>query len=205
MAEIRSKTSEIPSHAGARSRAGGSRRNAGGARPGAARGARWVMFQTFPQAERLAAQELTREGYRTYLPLIADRQQDAVIKSMWHLILVCRFPGIGFVELGSTDPWLPIRETSGVSGLSLSETGRPSPIPVGEIERHMADDEELCDLTRDVHQELPARARVTIEGSALTGCQGIVVACNGLVTTADVEVFGRRRLTRVARSMVVVG
>ena len=78
------------------------------------------------------------------------------------------------------------------------------PLPVGEIEEQMADDAELCDLTRDVHQELPARARVTIEDGALTGCQGIVLACNGLVTTLDVEVFGRRRLTRVARSMVVL-
>lgn len=205
----RPKTSKF-THGGARANSGGLRHPCGG-RPRKIvasppqeswTGPRWVVYQTFPQAERLAAHELTREGYRTYLPLIADRRRDPVIKSLWHRVLVSRFPGYGFVELGPTDPWLPVKKTSGVSAVLLT-AGKPAPVPIGEVERHMADDEELCDLARDEMPELIAGTSVRIEGGAYIGHSGIVLACNGLVTIIDVEMFGRPVPAKIARSMVL--
>lgn len=209
-------------HGGPRENSGGARPNSGGRRRGAGRprkeepeqriiaslppemwsGPRWVVYQTFPQAERLAAHELTREGYRTYLPLIADRRRDPVIKSMWHRILVPRFVGYSFVELGPTDPWLPVKNTSGVSSVLLIG-GKPAPVPSGEVEKHMADDGELCNLAREELPELEAGTSVKIEAGAYTGNSGIVISCNGLVTVIEVEAFGRPVPAKIARSMVV--
>jgi hypothetical protein len=90
---------------------------------------RWHVYQTRPQAERLAAEDLTRSGYRGYAPLIAVRKQDAVIRSLFHKIRVARFPGYGFVELSPGDPWHPILEAAGVARTLRGPDGRPARIP----------------------------------------------------------------------------
>jgi hypothetical protein len=153
---------------------GGPRANAGGARPGAGRPykiqpppvisvePRWCVYQTHPQAERIAAEDLTRIGYRGYAPLIAVRRQDRVIRSLFHKLRVPRFPGYGFVQLAPGDPWQPILEADGVSRLLRDVYGRPARLPVGSIEAHMLDDERLCDLTRETMPTMRKGVRVTI-------------------------------------------
>jgi transcription antitermination factor NusG len=168
-------------------------RGHGGSRPGAGRprkihqapavvipGApRWCVYQTHPQAERLAAADLTRTGYHGYAPLIAVRRQDVVIRSLFHKVRVARFPGYGFVELAPGEPWLPILEAAGVARILRSPDGRPARVPVGEIERHLLDDERLCDLQRETMPPLPAGNRVTILHGALTSFEGFVIECDG--------------------------
>lgn len=185
---------------------GGARANSGGVRPGAGRpwkvpsasmiavlptASRWCVYQTHPQAERLAAADLTRTGYHGYAPLIAVRRQDAVIRSLFHKVRVPRFPGYGFVELGPGDPWLPILEAAGVARILRGLDGRPARVPVGEIESHMLDDERLCDLKRETLPPFSVGARVNILDGALTSREGCVVECDGFATMVEVEMFGR--------------
>jgi transcription antitermination factor NusG len=202
-------------HGGLRENSGGARENSGGARPGAGRprnpvplvepiGTRWYVYQTHPQAERLAASELTRAGYRSYAPMIAVRRQDPVIPSMFHKILVSRFTGYGFVELGPTEPWLPILEEPGIARMLLDSSGRhPSPVGVGIVELHQADDDRLCDLARETMPCLEVGTRVTVIDGAMTSFGGPVLECDGLVTMVEVNLFGRLIPTGFARSSVV--
>src|SRR5882672_2996490 len=97
---------------------------------------RWFVYQCHPQAERLATHEITLAGYRAYLPLIATRRRDRVIPTMFHRVLVTRFPGYGFVELAPHDPWVPICDMPGVVAILRGGDGRPCPVRSGEVELH---------------------------------------------------------------------
>ena len=201
---------------GARANSGGARDNAGGTRAGAGRpfktpdepaivipmGSRWCVYQTHPQAERLAAEDLTRTGYHGYAPLIAIRRQDAVIRSLFHKIRVPRFPGYGFVELGAGESWLPVLDAAGVARILRGLDGRPARIPVGEIERHMLDDDRLCDLARETLPPFKAGKRVIILDGALTSHEATVLEDDGLSTAVEVEMFGRMMSVRLDRAVV---
>jgi transcription antitermination factor NusG len=202
-------------HGGPRANSGGPRENSGGVRPGAGRPwktpeapviiptrSRWCVYQTHPQAERLAAEDLTRTGYHGYAPLIAVRRQDAVIRSLFHKIRVPRFPGYGFVELGPGDPWLPILEATGVARLLRGLDGRPACIPAGELERHMADDDRLCDLARETMTPFTAGDRVLILEGAFFGHEGSVIECDGLCTMVELMMFRRPMPYRADRASV---
>jgi transcription antitermination factor NusG len=196
---------------------GGPRANSGGLRPGAGRpwkipdepiaiiphGLRWCVYQSQPQAERRAAEEITRAGYRGYMPLIAVRKQDPVIRSMYHKVLLTRFPGYGFLELGPTDRWRePFQDMAGRPRILLGADGRPARIPVGELERHMLDDDRLCDLARETMPAFKARDRVIILDGALASHEGDVLECDGLVTTVEVMMFRRPMPYRLDRAAV---
>jgi transcription antitermination factor NusG len=196
---------------------GGPRANSGGLRPGAGRpwkipdepiaiiphGLRWCVYQSQPQAERRAAEEITRAGYRGYMPLIAVRKQDPVIRSMYHKVLLTRFPGYGFLELGPTDRWRePFQDMAGRPRILLGADGRPARIPVGELERHMLDDDRLCDLTRGTMPPLKVGTRVIVLEGALTSFEGDVKECDGLSTLVDVFMFGRIMAVRLDRAAV---
>lgn len=167
---------------------------------------RWCVYQTHPQAERLAAEDLTRTGYHGYAPLIAVRKQDAVIRSLYHKVRVPRFPGYGFVELGPGEPWLPILDASGVARILRGIDGRPARVPPGVIESHMLDDDRLCDLARETLPPFPVGTRVTILDGALTSFEGDVKECDGLSSLVEVAMFGRIIPTRFDRaSLEAVG
>ena len=200
-------------HGGARLNSGGPRPNSGGLRPGAGRpckilpiikpsAPRWHVYQTHPQAERVAAEELTRIGYHGYAPLIAVRKRDAVIRSMFHKVRVARFPGYGFVRLGPGEPWLPILEAAGVARILRGIDGRPSRLPVGEVESHMLDDDRLCDLQREALAPFEMGSRVVILEGALTAHEGSVLECDGLSTLVEVMMFGQMMPARFKRAAV---
>ena len=116
-------------HGGARANSGGPRPNSGGARPGAGRPRklvaprrvpnepRWLVYQTHPHAESIAAEDLTRLGYRCYAPLIAvqkradngryTRLQDGkgAGAGLFRKVRIARFPGYGFCELAAGAGW----------------------------------------------------------------------------------------------------
>lgn len=206
ISQKRPETSKF-GHGGPRANAGGLREPPGGRprKPDAMvawDGPRWCAYATHPQAERLAASELTRAGYRSYAPLIAMVRRDPVVHSIAHKVLAPRFQGYGFVELGPTDPWQPVRVTAGIRAMLLGPTGRIVPIPVGVIERHQADDAALCNLARETMPRLLPGLVVAIDDGAFAGHSGIVVACDGLVTAVSLELFGRMVDVRLARGSV---
>src|SRR6202043_1909187 len=75
---------------------------------------RWCVIAFWGQAERSATTELTREGYDTYLPLVAIRRRDPVIYNKWNIVRVPYLPGYGFIRLTQTESREPILATRGV-------------------------------------------------------------------------------------------
>lgn len=75
----------------------------------------WYLIYCKPRGERLAEQNLERQGYSSYLPLIRNRRRRAgrvvsVVEAM--------FPRYLFVHLDDVhDNWAPIRSTLGVANL----------------------------------------------------------------------------------------
>jgi transcriptional antiterminator RfaH len=75
----------------------------------------WYLIQTKPRSEQLAKENLERQGYDTYLPLILGRarKRGKTIK-----LIQPMFPRYLFIHLSDqTDDWGPIRSTLGVSTL----------------------------------------------------------------------------------------
>ncbi|WP_260293620.1 transcription/translation regulatory transformer protein RfaH [Sedimenticola hydrogenitrophicus] len=73
--------------------------------------AAWHLIHTKPRQERVACEQLERQGYRTYLPLIGrpNHSQNPVVPL---------FPRYLFIRLtAGLDDWTPIRSTRGVSSL----------------------------------------------------------------------------------------
>lgn len=83
----------------------------------------WIVVHSHPQAERWAASELHRRGYHCYLPLMAVRRRDRVIRSQWRTIQTPLFARYLFVA----DPghWTPIRYCPGVHQVVMMD-GKPS-------------------------------------------------------------------------------
>ncbi len=75
----------------------------------------WYLIQTKPKSEQIAKENLERQGFEIYLPLIFNRvkrrgKTTKAIQSM--------FPRYMFISLSDkTDDWGPIRSTIGVSAL----------------------------------------------------------------------------------------
>jgi len=146
---------------------------------------RWCVVAFRGQAEISATGELARLGYTAYLPLIAIRRRDAALKT------VPLFPGYGFVQLGSTDPFAPILATHGVREILRAPDGRPALVPCGLVERLHDGDEERLQLPAEAAPILPVGTRVRAERGPFGGFPGDVLACDGYRTQVGIEIFGR--------------
>lgn len=149
----------------------------------------WSVFSTKPQAERLATSELTRAGYRAYLPLIAIRRRDPVIPSQFHIVRVPMFSGYGFVQIDG--PWVPIRYTQGVRDLLMGMDFKPARVSTSIVERLQAEDAERCQLEDVPLPELDKDTPVLIVAGALSDHKGRVVACDGARVKVEASLFGR--------------
>ena len=75
----------------------------------------WYLIYSKPQQERIARENLERQGYKSYLPLIRNRRRR---KGRYASIIEPMFPRYLFVKLSDeTDNWGPIRSTIGVVNL----------------------------------------------------------------------------------------
>jgi transcriptional antiterminator RfaH len=75
----------------------------------------WYLIYSKPQKERIAWENLERQGYSSYLPVIRNRRRR---KGRYTSIVEPMFPRYLFVHLSDeTDNWGPIRSTIGVANL----------------------------------------------------------------------------------------
>src|SRR5215471_12553736 len=97
---------------------------------------RWYLARTLPHSERKAEMHLRAQGFRTYLPQIKRTIRHA---RQFRDVRAPLFPRYLFLILDlSRDRWLSVRSTFGVSSLYTCN-GRPVPVPVGVVERIMAE------------------------------------------------------------------
>ncbi len=91
----------------------------------------WYLVVTKPQSEFKAQENLLRQGYETYLPLVqtSRRRNGKNIKRTEAF-----FPRYLFISLDKeTDNWAPIRSTIGVAGM-VRFGGMPAVVPEAMID-----------------------------------------------------------------------
>lgn len=103
--------------------------------PSLATGERWYCVMTQPRREAWAFENLARQGFRGWLPLLARTVRHArrvrTVKS-------ALFPRYGFLALDlGRDRWRSVNGTLGVVGLLMDED-RPRPVPPGVVEQLQA-------------------------------------------------------------------
>lgn len=167
---------------------------------GRIKGPRWFVVQSHPQAERLAAREISEKGYRAYLPMQVIERRDHVLHSMVHIVHVPMFPGYLFVEFDrETDPWTPIRYCEGVRQIFMTPSQRPIAVPVGIVEGLIDDAPQRLNLPDVLMPEISKGTRVVITDGSLRDFMGVCKACDGRFTQVSVELFGRPMTFTIAR------
>lgn len=132
----------------------------------------WYLLYTKPRQERYARENLERQGYEVYLPLLRDRKRR---KGRYVEIVDAMFPRYLFIHLDQgNDNWAPIRSTFGVTGLVYfgHQAARVAPALVDFL-RHR-DDESGCQSLPVPEFERGDRVRI-IDG-AMAGYEGLFQA-----------------------------
>ncbi len=106
---------------------------------GAKKDKAWYLVYTKPRAEFIAQENLQRQGYTTYLPLIRTTRRR---RSRYISSIEAMFSRYLFIELNcTTDNWAPIRSTTGVSNM-VRFSGLPIAVPLQLINFFRASENE---------------------------------------------------------------
>lgn len=129
----------------------------------------WYLIHSKPKDEKVAQENLERQGYETYLPLILGRakKKGKTIKAIQPM-----FPRYMFIHLSDeTDDWGPIRSTLGVS--SLVRFGmKPAKVPDGLV-RKLRENEDSSGLQIIETKEITVDDKVRIAEGPFEGYEGV--------------------------------
>ena len=90
----------------------------------------WYLIQFKPNAHKLAERNLTRQGFKTFIPLqeVTNRTVSGFVN-----VLKPLFPGYMFVNINTkSDSWQKINSTAGVSRI-VTFGCTPRPLPTGFV------------------------------------------------------------------------
>ncbi len=131
----------------------------------------WYLIYSKPQRERLALENLERQGYPSYLPLIRNRRRR---KGRYASVIEPMFPRYLFVHLSDeTDNWGPIRSTFGVANM-VRFGMQAARVPDSLIEMMQERDEEGVQTLAPAEIEPGDQVRI-VEG-VMTGYEAIFQA-----------------------------
>lgn len=136
----------------------------------------WYLIHTRPRQERIALENIERQGYGAFLPLMRTpkRRQGGRLAD----VVEPMFPRYLFVRLNTTtDNWRPLHSTLGVSALVRFGT-EPARVPgdLVELLRGQADEEGIRDIARPAPKP---GMRVRIAAGPFAGFEGIFQARSG--------------------------
>jgi len=130
----------------------------------------WYLVQSKPRNEMRALENLARQGYETYLPLmeVERLQRGKLLKKMEPL-----FPRYLFLHLEEgNDNWGPIRSTLGVAGL----------VRFGQAYALVSDEvmDAVRERTQDVKKSLfESGDNVRVVSGPLLGLEGVFEISDG--------------------------
>jgi len=132
----------------------------------------WYLVYTKPRQEQLARENLERQQYEVYLPLIRNRRRR---NGRYVEQIEAMFPRYLFIRLDQgNDDWGPIRSTYGVSNLVYFGF-KPARVAPELIEYlRLRDDESGCQSLPP--PEFAQGDRVRIVDGAMAGYEGIFQA-----------------------------
>ncbi|RFB67116.1 MULTISPECIES: transcription/translation regulatory transformer protein RfaH [unclassified Herbaspirillum] len=135
---------------------------------------RWYLIHTKPRQEKLARENLERQGYTCYLPLLPTEK---FLRGKLTISAEPLFPRYLFIRLdhgGTAKSWSPIRSTKGVSRLVTFGT-KPAIVSDALID-------VLKSLEAAKQQPQPLflpGERVRLTSGAFTGVEGIYQMSDG--------------------------
>ncbi len=129
----------------------------------------WYLIHTKPRMEKQAEENLNRQGFETYLPMVTTRRRR---NSRYIKVVEAFFPRYLFIYLSSkTDNWAPIRSTLGVSRL-IQFGGIPAIAPLELISVLKANEDNLG-FQETEKKEMKAGDKVNIINGPFTGYSGL--------------------------------
>ena len=162
---------------------------------------RWYVVQTHSHTEAKASWHLQRQGFEIYLPRYLKRRRHA---RRTETVIAPLFPRYLFVAVDmTTQRWLPIRSTIGVTRL-VCDGDRPAAVPgaVFEALKRREDTNGLIQL-HDKPQFLPGD-KVCILDGAFQDCLGLYegMTDNERVTIL-LELLGRKVRVNLDAEMLI--
>ncbi|HJW28010.1 MAG TPA: transcription termination/antitermination NusG family protein [Saprospiraceae bacterium] len=158
----------------------------------------WYLIHTKPHKEKVAEQNLQRQGYKVYLPLLRQLRRR---RGHWCEIIDPLFPSYLFVRLQVGQQNIsPIRYTTGVRDLvRFAETG-PAIVPDQIIDTLMRTADQSTGLHHLRKPLLRVGSTVFIDKGPLSGLKGIFLAETGQERVVILlEMLGRENRVTVKR------
>ncbi len=135
----------------------------------------WYLLYTKPRQEKLAQENLERQGYMTYLPLIQKKRKRNGKRIE---AIEAFFPRYLFISLNTTtDNWAPIRSTLGVANI-VRFTQYPTVVSDSLISLLMSNEDPDTGLY-DEDFNFKSGDSVRITDGALAGYEGFFKARSG--------------------------
>ena len=135
----------------------------------------WYLVHSKPRQERIALENLERQGYECYLPLLPTEKIRRGVLTVGAEVL---FPRYLFIRLGNhlaDKAWGPIRYTTGVSRL-VSFGTEPARIDEGLIAQLQS---SQMRLNGQVNRLFEAGDRVCITEGPFAGIEGVFEMAEG--------------------------
>jgi transcriptional antiterminator RfaH len=149
----------------------------------------WYLVYCKPRQESVARENLTRQGYETYLPCMRDvrRRQGKRVS-----LIAPMFPRYLFIHLNrETDNWAPIRSTLGV--VSVVRFGRTAASVPDDLLVMLRSREDAQGIQILPVEEYKSGSRVRITQGGFAGYEGIFQAATGRDrVTVLLDVLGRK-------------
>ena len=161
---------------------------------------RWYLVHTKPRKERVAEQNLQRQGYEVYLPLI---QQPRRRRGHWLEVIDPLLPSYLFVRLHfGWDNIGPIRYTTGVREL-VRFTQEPAIVPEEIIESLKSAADRDTGIYRFEEALFKPGDKVIIDQGPLAGLNAIFLAETGQERVLILlEMLGRENQITVERDLL---
>jgi transcriptional antiterminator RfaH len=129
----------------------------------------WYLVVTKPQSEFKAQENLSRQGYETYLPLVLTSRRRNGKNITRTEVYFSRYL---FISLDKeTDNWAPIRSTFGVAGM-VRFGGMPAQVPKVLIDKLKQNENEFG-LQSTEKKELKPGDKVGIIGGPFDGYKAV--------------------------------
>jgi len=156
---------------------------------------RWAVVQTHPQAERWANSNLQRNGYQTYLPLVAVQRRDRTLPTLRHTVIVPLFARYLFVAHDNQAIWRPIRETPGVASV-LNSGGQIQYARAGDVEAVRAAEATRRSIAPGASWA-PGMPCSPVAGTPFAGHPAVVISVERQTAKVAMLLFGELRTVSI--------
>lgn len=161
----------------------------------------WSVVFTKPRQEQLARENLERQGFVTYLPML---KQPKRLRGHWQDVIEPLFPRYLFIAVAfGRQDLSPIRSTLGV--LKLVRFGlEPATVPPGLVETLMNAEDPLSACHLPATERFKKGDHITIGAGPFAGVEAIFEATNakGRITVL-LEILGRPTQVQVSKNDIV--